>query len=332
MSHIAEFPNVGRVAEDPLITLANKAAQLCDRAAPEPFHSALLVGINELDEALRFHWILSRGGWYRIGGVVDADGRRIADNLEQWVRAKQAEFDDDLDAFIEAYGERGYRVTHLEGESHYFTAPTGKGAAQFLQLEVEDVQEVPVRPLLAAGWEPDDWEELIEPMEPVNDPDARSPFPRRYLFRRLLPIDEFLRTLPEYAPSRADVRRMLRDWDRSSAGKLERFCDHWAIGIRDAGTPDGAPQARVLTASGHPLGCECGRAEAWAEGELAACTHNFDHAAGYPFAWYFHMVAGMKVGTACALAVMDEHNGDYAYLPDRDHLILEDWVNAPYRA
>ena len=31
-----------------------------------------------------FREVLARGGWYRLGGVVDAQGRHIADDLEGW--------------------------------------------------------------------------------------------------------------------------------------------------------------------------------------------------------------------------------------------------------
>ncbi|MGB1110104.1 MAG: hypothetical protein ACPG4N_07095 [Gammaproteobacteria bacterium] len=319
--------------ETPALTLAPKIAELCKGITPVPFHADLIAGVNDLSGDLHFRWILSRGGWYRLGGVIDADGNHVAESLEKWLTAQQEAFNDDLDEFLDEYRDRGYRVTHLEGDSHYLTATTGKGAAEFLQLEVEEVQEVPVRPLIAEDWEPDDWQELIDPMDLENNPDELSQFPRRYLFRRLTPIPEFLASLGEGDSNSANLRRMIRDWDESTAAKTEHFCDHWALGIRDQ-LADGKrlPQARILTGDSVELHCHCSRTEPWKEGELAACIRRFDHDAGYSFAWFFHMIASKHVGSTCALVVMNEHQGEYAYVPQRDLKLLEAWLDSPYRA
>lgn len=330
MTTKAEMSLVADRDDSPVFTLAAKIADLCEGIDPVPFHADLIAGVNALAGERHFRWILSRGGWHRLGGVIDAQGRRIADSLEKWLEAMQAEFADDVDDFVDAYRDKGYRVTHLEGDSHYLAAVTGKGAADFLQLEVEEIQEVPVRPLIAEGWEPEDWEDLIDPLDLESNPDGLSSFPKRYLFRRLTPVAEFLPTLA--ASDSANVRRMIEDWDASSAGKTERFCDHWVLGIRDqlAGSKR-LPQARILTGDSVTLGCDCNQA-GWTTGELAACIRQFDHDAGYPFAWYFHMVASKHVGTTCALSVMNEHKDDYAYLPERDLSLLEGWLDSPYRA
>ncbi|MBI4986715.1 MAG: hypothetical protein HZC24_15570, partial [Rhodocyclales bacterium] len=33
---------------------------------------------------LGFREVLARGGWYRLGGVVDAAGKRVSDDLATW--------------------------------------------------------------------------------------------------------------------------------------------------------------------------------------------------------------------------------------------------------
>lgn len=326
--HLEDRPDT-----DPLVVLTHAIAGLCEQSSPEPFHATLLAGINELDPELHFRWVLSRGGWYRLGGVIDDQGQPISSSLNHWLADMQEHFEGDLDAFMDVYADLGYRVTHIEGESHYFTAPTGRRAQDFLQLEIEETQEIPVRDLFPADWEPEDWEDLADPMDLPSNPDELSETPRRYLFRRITPMADFIETMEQAPDGRADLPRMLHDWDRSSAGKLQRFCEHWAVGIQAEQGKDGSPHARVLKAEGPKLPCDCKKEGPWDEGELSQCVLRYDQAAGYPFAWYFHLVGGRGVDAACALRVFEEHeDGGYAYLPSRDRRLLEAWLNGPYRA
>lgn len=338
MSNKVEMTLVSAREADPtearsIRELGEKIAEFCQQITPVAFHSDLIAGVNELAGDLHFRWVLSRGGWHRPGGVIDANGECVAASLEKWLEGKQQEFADDIDDFVDAYADKGYRITHLEGDSHYLAAVTGKGAAEFLQLEVEELQEVPVRPLIAPGWVPDDWQDLIEPIDVENELDSISRFEKRYAFRRLTAVTDLMERLKDKGSASADAARMLREWDASSAGKTELFCDHWVLGIRDGRSGNQhAPQVRVLNGKSVRTHCECQPEQPLLEGELARCMRDFDQLAGYPFAWYFHMLASKDVKLGCGLAVMNEHQGDYAYLPARDLQLLEGWLDSPYRA
>ena len=96
---------------------------------------------------LDFHHVLTRGGWHRIGGIVDGEGKRITHTLREWLETMSG---GDVQALYEEYGEAGYIATCLQGKTHYFIAQTGESAGDFVQLEVEELQEVTDRLLLDA--------------------------------------------------------------------------------------------------------------------------------------------------------------------------------------
>jgi hypothetical protein len=51
--------------------------------------------------------VLSRGGWYRLGGVVDTAHERLSDHLETWAEHELAAHDDDMATLCDAYADRG---------------------------------------------------------------------------------------------------------------------------------------------------------------------------------------------------------------------------------
>ena len=155
---------------------------------------------------------MARGGWHRVGGVVDTEYRRVALHIGAWV-AEQ--YDGDLGQLMDKCGEiRGF-ATRLEGCTHYITAATGERAQDFVQIEIEALQEVLERPLWDPDWMPDDLPldfPRVEP-EPIGPP--------RLLFRRLVRVADFM----DSSDASANLKRFLSDWDRSSVGESARFSD-----------------------------------------------------------------------------------------------------------
>ena len=69
-----------------------------------------------------FRFVLSRGGWYRPGGVVRADGVRVAASLEAWAEAELAGRDGDMEIYsMAADGSDPRRLTRRDGKD---TMPT----------------------------------------------------------------------------------------------------------------------------------------------------------------------------------------------------------------
>ena len=51
---------------------------------------------------------------------------------------------------------------------------------------------------------------------------------------------------------------------------------------------------------------------------------------GYPFAWYFMMLASKSSNFALADAVLRDQMGAFDYLPTRDLEVLKHWGERPY--
>jgi hypothetical protein len=284
----------------------------------------VLDGLRRLWPGLTFTPVLTRGGWYRLGGVVDLDKRRVADSLHTWAEAQAA--DGDLQALADCCLQQQLFATRLLGRTRYLTAPTGAGPADFVQIEVEELQEVLDRYLSDPDWLPDSLEEFIDPLDyPTVEPEpVGAP---RLVFRRMLVASEFVDTEARGDP----LVRFLRDWEASSAQGRGHFCDHWALALRETADSDGEPQAGARPVSAHkpePLSPASGQGGA----DLANLIHQYDHAVGYPMAWYFHMVARAGVSHAVAARVYEDHQRSFSYLPERDLALLRGWVTSPYRA
>jgi hypothetical protein len=296
-------------------------------AASDPRHGTedLLSGLGEVWPQLTFRTVLTRSGWYRSGGVVDIDKQRIADSLRAWAEAAAA---DALQPLLDSCLQKPLFATRLAGRTHYLTAPTGRAAADFIQLEVEELQEVLERYLSDPDWLPESIEEFIDPLEyaPLEPEPVGS---SRLVFRRFFAAREMLNPLE--ARPHADLTRFMQDWEKSSASQVGHFCNQWVFGVRETTDSDG--ETRV---SAHPIAaCVNDRnppSRDISGAELATWVHSFDQAAGYPMAWYFHMVASAAVPHVIGMQVADDHNRDFSYLPVRDLEVLHRWMDAPYSA
>lgn len=276
---------------------------------------------------LDFKWVLTRGNWHRLGGVVDAGRHPLSSNIAQWA---ERESGGGLEQLIARHGDRGYFATRLAGQSHYFTAVQGDNPEDFLQLEIEELQEVIDRPLFDPEWQPESLEEFIDPPDPPRlDP---APVGRPYyLFRRLIPVAELLREAPQENRALANLRRFFDDWRQSSAFEGEPFCRHWVLALREYLDSDGEQRL-----SARPLGTFAGKPpelpadEAIQGAELANAIHGYDRRLGYPFAWYFALVSSKGANFPLAEAVLRDQMGAYDYLPARDLKVLRRWEEWPY--
>jgi len=292
-----------------------------------PGHDALLDNLKQVYPGLEFSCALSRGGWYRIGGVVDKGGERIADNLAAWVEQESA---GDIAALLDQYAGAGYRATRLSGRTHYFVAPNGQGSADFVQLEVEEVREETDRLIGDPAWWPDTVEEFIDPVDyPRLEP---TPVGRaHYLLRRITPIAAYLDKLSAKSESPLPIRRFLRDWEKSSAGEAGPLCHQWVFNLREYTDGYGEPMLQV-----RPMSTFTGELadldpDASVRGvNLANLIHGFDRTLGYPMAWYFYLLTRKKVSPRVAEAIHNDLMGAYAYLPPRDIKVLNAWIDDPY--
>lgn len=267
--------------------------------------------------------VLTRGGWHRPGGVVDLDGCRVAHHIAEWA---QAESGGDIDELMFKLSNQRLFATRLDGRTHYLVAPCGPAPEDFIQIELEEVQEVLDRCITDPDWFPDSIAEFVDPLdfprlepEPVGQP--------RLLFRRLLRVPQWLAS-GEAGPK---LRRFLQDWQRSSAGDADPLCHHWVLSIREHQDRYGESHLSAKPVPALHSGVPTLPSGEVARGaRLANQIHGFDRILGYPFAWYFHMLTNPKVSHRLVEAVHADLMGAYAYLPARDLRVLRDWYADPY--
>ncbi|HYN77205.1 MAG TPA: hypothetical protein VES73_05370 [Lamprocystis sp. (in: g-proteobacteria)] len=306
-------------------TLAVRVAEACARLPAGADLAALVAAIQTIrpDEEVRH--AMTRGGWHRLGGIVDLDGRRIADHISEWAQSTSG---GDIDDLMVKVSELRYFATRINGQTHYLVVPTGPVARDFIQIEVEEVQEVLDRCLTDPDWFPDSIAEFVDPLDfPRLEPEPVGA--ARMVFRRLVRVDQLM----DSTDSGPRLRRFLDDWDRSSAGETSTFCEHWVLSIREYRDQDGDDHLSakpVPIATGEPPSLP--DAEIARGAKLANQIHGFDRVLGYPFAWYFYMLTNPKVSHKLAEAVHADLIGAYAYLPVRDLKVLRDWYNQPYGA
>lgn len=274
-----------------------------------------------------FREVLVRGGWYRLGGVVDASGRRVADDIVRWAEAELAARGDDMQALADDLAGRGLRATRFNGKTRYRVAATGDGPANFMQLDIEELQEVACAPLFAGDALPAGVEDLVDPGGPCA---GQTPLgPPSFVRRRLTDIAGFLARMREQKPEPQPVHRFVEDWGRSSAGAATRFSDHWVLALREH--LDRHRQMRLdaaPVAAGKPPKFE---GAFGARGlALRDALTRFDRQAGYPMAWFFHMLTTKTVPHALAGIVVEDMQTGFAYLPDRDVQVVKDWLHRPY--
>lgn len=300
--------------------------RVCAEVRPELGIDGLVETVNRLMPDLEFRHVLSRGGWHRLGGVVDSDYERVAGNIAHWV---DEESGGDVDELVARYVDAGYFATRLSGRTHFFTAARSDAPQDFVQIEVEELQETLDRPLVDQDWFPDSVEEFLEPIDyPRVEPEPIGA--AYYQFRRITSFADLLGSA-SYSRQISDLRRFFADWSASSAGDHATFCDHWVLSLREYRDREGLPQVTakpVANFGGEPPALP--RAEGRGGAELANAIHAYDRTLGYPFAWYF-MMLGQKAGNfTLADAVLKDQMGAYDYLPVRDLKVLRDWEQRPY--
>ncbi|MCB1791296.1 MAG: hypothetical protein KDJ24_13445 [Gammaproteobacteria bacterium] len=299
---------------------------VCNLLPDEDDFPQLVERLGNVLPGLRFERVLSRGGWHRIGGVVDGDYGRVAEHIDEWAAR---ESDGDVTRLLDKYGGAGFFATRLQGRTHYLTAPCGHAPADFVQLEVEQLQEVLDRYLIDPDWLPDDLEEFVDPMDyPRLEPEPVGA--TRFVFRRLLRIPDWRAEREAAYGQDVAQSRWFADWQGSSAAS-EPMCRHWVMGLRETVDSNGTSHLVGRPVAADPVSELPDLANGLQGVELANALHNFDRAAGYGFAWYFHMLATTRVPFEIGETVFGDLASGFTYLPQRDAHVLRAWADARYR-
>ena len=318
---------------NPWDDLGRQVAELCVRVPAAAGPGALARELARSAPQLSFREVLTRGGWYRLGGVIDSAGQHVADDLEKWVESELALRDDDLAALCDDYADSGLAATRLNGRTHYLVAATGPSAVDFVQIEIEELQEMACHVLFDAETPPGSIEELVDPRSEGGPCGGRdTPLGAPFLtLRRLTPVAEFLDRMRAQRPEAQPIHRFIEAWEASSAGAATQFSNHWVLGVRehlDRFRQTIVQAAPVAAVNGTPPRFD-GSFGVQGLG-LHSALARYDKAAGYPMAWFFNMITTRSVPHALATAVIDDAQAGFHYLPDRDAAVVKDWLYRPY--
>ena len=234
-------------------SLAPAIVETCTHTAVNTGPAGLVAALGSVVPEWKFRHAFSRGGWYRLGGVYDGAGERVSDSLEAWVDAELDARGGELEALLDDYAGQAHYASRLVGQTHYLVAPSGEGAGDFIQLEIECLQEVRAHALFATT--PDSVEDLVDPPRAAGSAALPPIGLPTYTFRRLQHVGDFLRRMLVQKPEPAPIHRLLTDWDRSSAGIASAFSNHWVILTQEHQDRYQQPvlHARPLaTLAGHP--------------------------------------------------------------------------------
>ena len=302
----------------------------CKNTLPAQGDEALLKKIQAL--APEYTVRLARTGdeWYRLGGVVDMNGERVANDLIEWTERTYIECGKNLQTLIEHTRELQLIATRQTGNTLYFVIQTGKKAEDFIQIDIDKTHEMADRLLVNESQPPEDLEEFIDPLEP----DCIESFgigTARYTYRRKTDVSVFMDEINKYHVEEHSVQRFMDDWNRSTAGINAIMSEDWII----------RPYRHVGRFNEQIINIELINTQnkniprlddiAGKKGEvLHTLLTRFDRQVGYPFAWFFYMLKGKLVTPQVATAVFKDLSGDFSYLPERDIAVLKDWISTPF--
>lgn len=304
-------------------------AKICKNTLPTQNDDVLLNKIQALIPDCTVHLARTGDEWYRLGGVVDMNGKRIAQNLIEWTERTYIECGRDLQTLIDHTRDLQLIATRQTGKTLYFVIQTGKKAEDFIQIDIDKTHEQSDR-LLVGAQQPEDLEEFIDPLEPECI-DSFCIGTARYSYRRKTDVAVFMDEINKHQHDEHPVQRFMDDWNRSTAGQNSPMSDDWII----------RPYRHVGRFNEQIINVELINTQnknipqledsAGKKGvALQTLLTRFDRQVGYPFAWFFYLLKGKLVPAQLATAVFKDITGDYSYLPERDIAVLKDWMNTPY--
>jgi hypothetical protein len=305
-------------------------AKICKQTLPDPNDETLIAKLQALNPDYPTHLARIGEEWYRLGGIVDMEGNRIATDLIEWTERTYIGCGKNLQTLIDHAREQKLIATRQTGNTLHIVIQTGSRAEQFIQIDIDKTHEVSDRLLVSEHNPPEDLEEFIDPLEP----ECIETFgigTSRYSYRRKTDVAVFMEEINKYHITEHPVQRFMDDWNRSSAQQKAVLSNDWIVRpFRNTGRfgeqiinveiintqRKNVPQLDDIS------------------GKKGVSLHNlltrFDRQAGYPFAWFFYMVKGKLVTPHCGAAVFKDISGDFSYLPERDVAVLKDWINTPY--
>jgi hypothetical protein len=303
---------------------------ICKHTLPGLDDELLLSKLQSLNPDYPIRLARTGEEWYRLGGIVDMAGNRIANDLIEWTERTYIECGKNLQTLFDHARKQKLIATRQTGNTLHFVVQTGSKAEQFMQIDIDKTHEMSDRLLVSEHNPPEDLEEFIDPLEP----ECIGAFhigAARYSYRRKTDVPVFMDEINKYHIEEHPVQRFMDDWNRSSALQKAVLSDDWIV----------RPFRHTGRFGEQIINVEIVNAQRKnvpqledIHGKKGVSLHSllarFDRQAGYPFAWFFYMVKGKLVSPQSGVAVFKDISGDFSYLPERDVAVLKDWINTPY--
>jgi len=316
---------------EPKLKLAGQQiTECCKKIIPGQNDDLLLQKLQQLIPDFPVRLAYTGEEWYRLGGVVDIHGKRIAGDLIEWVERTFIECGQNLQTLINYTLEQNLIASKQTGKTLCFVVQTGERAEDFTLIEIDKTHEVTDRMLVDENHPPEDLEEFIDPLQPYCI-ESTGLGHSRYTYRRKTDVKLFMEVINEHHPIEHPVQRFMDDWNRSSAGQKYAMSEDWIIRPYRHTGRFGEQIVNVEIINTHKDNLPHMEDFAGKKGvSLSNILTRFDRHAGYPFAWFFYMVKGKQVSTHGAEAVYRDISNDFAYLPERDEAVIRDWIAQPY--
>lgn len=308
---------------------SQQISALCKTLLPGQGDENLLQKLQEMagDFPVR---LAQRGDeWYRLGGVIDSQNNRVANDLSEWVERSFAECGQNFQTLLEHALEQQLIATQIVGSTLYFVIETGQSAEDFILVEIDKVLEMSDRFMVNEDNPPEDQEELIDPIDPAEIESFNFGH-ARYIYRRKTDVKLFMEALKSNHLDEHPVQRFIDEWNSSSASETPFSSDWLILPYQHIGQyGERQVNAKIINTRSERLP-HLEDLVGLSGTSLNQLLSRFDRQAGYPFAWYFYMIKGKLVSPHSGHAVYKDISGDFAYLPKRDEAILRDWISSPY--
>ena len=182
---------------------------------------------------LAFREVLARGGWYRLGGVVDAAGDHIASDIEQWAASGAGR----ATATISRAGRRLRRQRSARHAPDRQDALLGRRHRQRRRrLHAGRNRGIAGGGLPAAVRRRRGARQHRGSGRCARSLRRQAPLPLGipfYALRRVTDVAEFLARMRAQKPEPQTVHRFIEAWEKSSAGNAAQFSNHWVLAVRE---------------------------------------------------------------------------------------------------
>lgn len=305
--------------------------------------------------------------WRDTRSVLASDGTRIAE-YRPWMQAELAKDNGDIATVWRRLQDTDLQISEWHGNSVYAFAPTGSGAADYVQISLGRETEWCAGPIVNPSGRPWGEEELLDPSWITHDDVSDDKVLAGPLYRLLGRAGSSVVHVRSFLARRARLERNKRKGRRpelerrvwvgsdgiqtpffdlqpdyfdfvprevrffhdweESSARNARVYDHWALDFRDY-EHNGEREIAFIT---RPLHLPAEKLEA-ADSSMHMLMDRIeaiDREMGLPFAWFFLMTHGNRVSPEVGDAIAQGLRRARVRLPDQDAKVLLRWAEERY--